>query len=590
MNPYLLLPLAACVTCAILAVGILARDSRHRTNRLAALLMIGTTVWAACEVLWNTADDPDAVLWLVRVSSIGWVAIGPAALNLFLDLTRSKSSRVYRLLPMLYGISGLFLVIALATPWMHESVVRTSWGWGYRFGPAYPPFYAFTVACLSGSIALGLRDLAGEGAPGERLQARALMVGIGIPLTVASLTDGLLPMLGWQPPRLGTVSFTALGAAFAWGVYRHGYSLLAPGDFASEILDTLPDGVALLRMDGRVRSANRGLGQLLGVPPQDLEQHRIDEWLQGHSLETHAEHEASLQTSEGPVPVSVSTAPLHDKQGGPIGLVLVLRDLREVIGLRSRLITSGRLAAVGQLAAGIAHEINNPLAYVNANLGALRAIVAGMAEKGEPGSAEARELIDESLEGIQRVAAIVRDVKSFSHAGVPERRAIDIAKLLDSVLRVAAPQLRYGRPVERRYGKAVAPVLGNPQELQQVFLNLVINAGQAVRGSQEIRLITRQQQDRVVVLVEDDGCGIPVQMLESVFDPFFTTKRVGEGTGLGLSIAHEIVRRHGGSLSVQSALGHGTSFRVELPIADGPADASGFSPSEAADPQGSRHH
>jgi signal transduction histidine kinase len=573
----------------MLAVGILARDSRHRTNRLAALLMIGTSLWAACEVLWNAADDPDHVLWLVRISSIGWIAIGPAALNLFLDLTRSTSSRGYRFLPALYGISAVFLVVALGTPWMHESVVRTSWGGGYRFGPAYPLFYAFTVACLSASIALGLRDLAAVGAPGERVQARALMVGIAIPLTVASVTDGLLPMLGWQPPRLGTASFTALGAAFAWGVYRDGYSLLAPGDFASEILDALPDGVALLRLDGRVRSANRGLGQLLGLPPQALEQHRIDEWLRSHSLDTDVDHEASLMTPNGDVPVSVSTAPLHDKQGGPIGRVLVLRDLREVMGLRSRLITSGRLAAVGQLAAGIAHEINNPIAYVNANLGALRAIVDGLTEKLEHGPSEAQELIDESLEGIQRVAAIVRDVKSFSHAGAPERRAIDIAKLLDAVLRVAAPQLRYGRPVERRYGKAVPAVLGDPQELQQVFLNLVINAGQAVRGDQEIRVITRHEHDRVIVLVVDVGCGIPDGMLESVFDPFFTTKRVGEGTGLGLSIAHEIVRRHGGALSVRSALGRGTSFRVELPIADGPGDGAEVSPSASASLPGSRH-
>ncbi len=574
MNPYLLLPLAACVTCAMLAVGILARDSRHRTNRIGAALMAGAALWAACEVIWNAADDPDVVLQLVRISAIGWVGIGPVALHLFSDLTRSKTSRVYRLLPMLYGISALFLLIDLTTPWMHAAVVRTSWGWGYRFGPAYPPFYAFTVACLAAAIALGLRDLAGEGAPGERRQAHVLMAGIAVPLVVASLTDGLLPLLGWQPPRLGTASFTVLGTAVAWGVYRHGYSLLAPGDFASEILEALPDGVALVRLDGRVRSANRGLGRLVGLAPQELEQRQIGEWLHGSSLATHTEHEASLQTAEGVIPVSVSSAPLHDKQGEPIGLVMVLRDLREVTGLRSRLITSGRLAAVGQLAAGIAHEINNPIAYVNANLCALRGLVEGMAEKLAEPPSEARELIDESLEGVQRVAAIVRDVKSFSHAGISERRAVDMAELLDAVLRVAAPQLRYGRRVERRYGSDVAPVLGDPQELKQVFLNLVINAGQAVRGDQEIRLVTRQEKDRVVVLVEDDGCGIPGEMLESVFDPFFTTKRVGEGTGLGLSIAYEIVRRHGGTLSVQSALGRGTRFRVELPA----AEVSGVAP------------
>lgn len=575
MNAYLLVPLLACATSAMLAVGVLARGSRRPASRQAAALIAGVAIWAACEVLWNAAHDPAVVLRLVRLSAVGWVAIGPAALHLFLELTGDARSRIRRWLPALYAVSAGLLLVGFVTPWMHTGVVRTGWGWGYRVGPAFALYFAFTVACLGAAIGIAIRDVRRSAGRGERSQARVLLVGIGVPTVVASLTDAFLPLLGQQPPRLGTISFTALCASIAWGVYERGYSLLVPGDFAAEILETLPDGVALVRLDGRIRSVNRGLARMLGLSAREVEQRAIGEWLPDVALDPArplGEHEASLSTRNGVVPVSVTTALLGDKQGDPIGLVLVLRDLRELATLRSRLVTSGRLAALGRLAAGIAHEINNPIAYVHANLGALRGLLDDATEKlpDEAGAAaeplrEAQELIEESLEGVQRVAAIVRDLRSFSHAGGGERRTVELAPLLDAVLRVAAPQLRHVGCVERRYGHDVPLVRGDPQELEQVFLNLVANAGQAVRGDQAIRVVTRRAGDRAVVLVEDDGRGIAPETLSSIFDPFFTTKRVGEGTGLGLSIAYQIVRAHGGELSVESAPGRGTTCRVELP-------------------------
>jgi C4-dicarboxylate-specific signal transduction histidine kinase len=245
--------------------------------------------------------------------------------------------------------------------------------------------------------------------------------------------------------------------------------------------------------------------------------------------------------------------------------VVVARDLREVVSLRSQLITSGRLAAVGELAAGIAHEINNPIAFVRSNLGALRALL-GRAEArlSAEEQGEGRELIGESLEGVDRVAAIVRDVKGFAHAGSPQPEAVELAPLLDSVLRVAGPELRHAR-VEVVHGE-VSAVRGAAQELKQVFLNLVVNAAQAVERGGAIRIHTREQGERALVSVDDQGCGIDGDTLERIFDPFFTTKPVGKGTGLGLSISYEIVRRHGGQMAVTSTPGRGTSVQVELPL------------------------
>ena len=576
MNFYLLLPLVACISSAMLTVAIVARGEGHRANRAGAVLTAGAAIWAFFEVVWNAADDPGVVLQLVKFSSLGWMAVGPLALHLFVELTGQPQRRFRRVLPALYAASLLFFAIDLATPWMHAAVVRTSWGWGYRFGPAYPPFYLFTVSCLSVGLVLGFREIRSSTSPGERRQARWLMLGIAVPLVVASATDGLLPLCGYQPPRLGTASFAFLGATIAWGFYRHGYSMLVPGAFAAEILRILPDGVALLRLDGRIRSVNAGMAQLAGVDARSLEGCAITELLPearlAHDTTLH-QQECALASRTGLLPVSVSTAVLRDKQSLPIGLVLVARDLREIASLRSRLVTSGRLAAVGQLAAGIAHEINNPIAYVRANLGSLRELLATMADKRQVAETlqaalrEGEELVDESLDGVERVAAIVRDVKSFSHAGGGPREVVELIPLLDAVLRVAAPQLRYGGRVERHYGE-IPPVLGDSQELKQVFLDLVLNASQAVAEQQAIRIETRREGDRVVVCVEDDGCGIPAELIGHIFDPFFTTRDIGEGAGLGLSIAYQIVRKHGGELSIDSVPGRGTRCRVELPAAE----------------------
>jgi len=576
VNAYLLLPLVACVSSTMLTMAILARDSRHSVNRIGAVLTSGAAIWAFCEVLWNSASNPSTVHWLVRVSSIGWVAIGPLGLHLFLEVTGAHETPLRRALPALYAVSAIFLAIALGTDWIHPGVERSYWGWAYQLGPAYGLFYVFTVSCLLVGLALGVRDVRSSTSPGERSQARLLMVGILVPLVVASLTDGLLPLFGVQVPRLGTASFTILGGTIAWAIHHYGYSLLVPGAFASEILGTLPDGVALLRLDGRVRSANSGMARLAGRSARQLQGLPLLERIRDLDRDPASEpceRECWLESwSAGAIPVSVSISVLRDKQHSPIGLVLVARDLREVANLRRRLLTAGRLAAVGELAAGIAHEINNPIAFVHANLGSLgklqQSIGALLPTNAPPelrdSLREGRELVEESLDGVDRVIAIVRDVKAFSHAGGGPREFVALNPLLDSVLRVARPQLGANTPIERHYGE-IPPVQGASPELMQVFLNLIINASHAVRDDEAIRLYTGLENGRVVVRIEDEGCGIEPGVLERVFDPFFTTKPVGDGTGLGLAISYRIVRDHGGDLGVDSQPGRGTCFRVELP-------------------------
>jgi PAS domain S-box-containing protein len=405
-------------------------------------------------------------------------------------------------------------------------------------------------------------------------------MGFGVlgSFALAGLTDGVLPMFGVQAPHIGAILHASVGGAIAWTFYRSGYPLLAPGLFAAEILDTLPDGVAMLSLDGRIRYGNSAIAKLLGHSTSELEGLNVRELihgLRGHPIDELTELECEFSTGGGDaVPVSLSSVALSDRQGSPFGVVLVARDLRELEALRGRLVVSGRLAAVGELAAGIAHEINNPLAYVRANLSLLRqhweSLGTELEKSGASGTcdeliAEGAEMIDESLEGVDRASAIVRDVKGLAHAGRGERTMADLNELLDGVLRMASPQLRVTASVEKQYG--LLPLIAcAPQELQQVFLNLVLNASQSISDRGKIQVRTEAQNRSVMVWIEDDGCGVDPDLLERIFDPFFTTKPVGEGTGLGLGIAHEIVRKHGGEIAIDSKPGRGTVVGVRLPI------------------------
>ena len=173
-------------------------------------------------------------------------------------------------------------------------------------------------------------------------------------------------------------------------------------------------------------------------------------------------------------------------------------------------------------------------------------------------------LFSESMEGLQRVIRIVKDLKDFSHVDTAEMQWANLEAGLDSTLNVVANELKYKVKIIKDYG-AIADIECLPFQINQVFLNLLVNAGQAIDAHGTITLRTRQDANNVWIEVEDSGQGIAAENLERIFDPFFTTKPIGSGTGLGLSLSYGIVKKHGGRLEVQSQLGQGTLFRIVLP-------------------------
>jgi PAS domain S-box-containing protein len=580
MSASVWVPLFGCVAAAAIAAAIVARDPGQKVNRLVALVLVASAHWSLCEVVWNLLDDPEQVVHWIRLSACGWIWMGPLSLHVYVELAQDARSRSRRLLRPAYACSAVGLVLYVATPWGVASAIPLDSGWSFRFGPAFPVAYLPTALCVGYVLWKWPRFFVRGSSPTERRLAVAVFASMALAMSVASTTDALLPALGHHVPRLGSTSLLALGIVVAWSVSRHGYFLLAPGAFAAEILETLRDGVALLGDDGRVRFCNAAFAELagrpaaalLGTPARDC----IPQLGELPPDEDVSSREMRMPREDGDrIPVDVASSRLWDGKRHVVGRVLALRDLREVAALRSRLVTSGRLAAVGELAAGIAHEINNPITFVRSNLIQLRARwteLAAALEKADagPGGAdgleEGEELIEESLEGIDRMASIVRDVRSFSHAGLGHAELADVNELLENAANVAS--LRYAVTVERCYGD-LPPVRCAPHQLRQVFLNLIFNALQAVGEAGRIRLVTQCQRDTVIVRVQDDGCGIEAGMIERIFDPFFTTRPAGEGTGLGLALCYQIVRNHGGDIAVESEPGRGTSFFVHLPSSAG---------------------
>jgi PAS domain S-box-containing protein len=576
MHPYVLISLLSALAAGMLAGAIWARDAANRGNQLAASLLLCAAFWSLCDVLSNSADDPATALEFVRWSCLGSIMIGPLALHLLLTLQPKLEPRYGRFLRFAYGSALVCAIAGVTTPALWLDVAPTRWGWageiGYGVAISWLVVIPLPVAALVDWFRLRDRKAKIDSWVG---------IAVGVPVAFATLTDFVLPHLEIHVPRLGSASLVTWGGIALWTVYRFRDPILAPHLFAREILGTLPDGVVLLRLDGTIRTANEKMAELVGTTATELMGRPIAEILVAHAVRrwsVHDERECQLVKKSGDsIPVSVDEAGLHDEDGNRLGKVLVIRDLREVVSLRSRLITSGRLAAVGQLAAGIAHEINNPIAYVRSNMNLLQeywGVVKTEFEKSAPGSVlekileDGGEMIEESGEGLSRVAAIVRDVGGFSRPSQVERENIDLNKLLDTAARVAHPQLRHRATLERRYGE-LPLVPCTAQELMQVFLNLLLNAAQSVEMVGTIRLVTEHDRDRVWIHVIDDGKGMDPETLERIFTPFFTTKPVGEGTGLGLSISHQIIEKHGGTIDVESTPGEGTTFRISLPVEDG---------------------
>jgi PAS domain S-box-containing protein len=374
-----------------------------------------------------------------------------------------------------------------------------------------------------------------------------------------------------------------------------------------QLFENLWDGVVIMDVDGRVVDWNASAQAMFGYTKDEVagipmaEALRANEpaelmraLLSGLQKNGKWAGEVVLHKKSGAECFCESHAvPLRDPQGKVLGNLVVHRDISDRRQLQAQLVVADRLSSLGTLAAGVAHEINNPLAFVSANLVYLREELAGL-QKDLPAERfkEFNQVLREAHEGAERIGHIVRDLKTFSRAedARPLQR-VDADAVLEFVLKMADGQIRHRAKLVKDLTPGLT-VRANDRQLGQVMLNLLINAAQAIPegnpGTHEVRVSCREEGANVVIEVRDTGVGIPPEALGRIFEPFYTTKPVGVGTGLGLSVSHGLVAAMGGTMKVDSELGKGSTFRVTLPADRLPAQALPSTPHFLSAPPGRR--
>jgi PAS domain S-box-containing protein len=418
----------------------------------------------------------------------------------------------------------------------------------------------------------------------DRLRSALILGGISAPIIAHSIH--LLGILSIDYPLTpGSFGITAL--LLVAGVQRYGLLEEAPV-VRRDVIDHLSDGLVLADASGVVIDVNPAAEAILGERVSALRGTRLEsalallqlaaneEELSGRlanlSVEQ-GEFSAELETGDGRV-IEMNAGAVRARDSHPAGRFLVFRDRSAQRRSERLLRRRQKLESVGILAAGVAHEVNNPLAFVRANLVHLQQLASLLDKQLETSdddpATELRELpevLEESLAGLDRIARIVEGLLRFSRLSSEGTAPVDLNDSVGEAIRFAALHRSQLVQVETRLAENLPRVEGCADRLVQVLLNLLLNAKQALAAQANGRIIveTRRSGDRVEVRIADNGPGVPEEIQELIFDPFFTTRGPGEGTGLGLSIAFDILREHNGTLEVSSQSGLGACFTVRLP-------------------------
>ena len=590
-----ILQAAATVLLAItVAVYIGLHPDRSAARAPLVGMLAALAAWSL-GVIWRLTAPDDASAF--AGFAFGWAGIVALPPLWVLLAARYARVRIFEQRPLLAGmvfVPSILAWLALASNDSHQLFYREF----TRTSQVRGPLFHAWVSCAYPAIFAGLVLFLRAARTAFRRQAWPRVAAVFAVLLLPIATS-LLFLFGFLP-----LDYDPTAAALGLAVL-----VLTLGIFRMQLLDTLPrarrdivahlrDGVLIADGDGRLLDANPAACTILGFPEGDIAGRTLRAALSGASrdptLADAIDTAIAALGSEGALaPTELVTAGgrrleitarcLDSGDGTPVGRLLVLRDRTEERKYEHLLLQAQKLETVGSLAAGVAHEVNNPLAFVRANLHQIDRLGALIAKRPEriaecerdiDDLAEMPQMIAECLDGIERIGRIVDAMRRFSRAPADDLGPIDLNEILREAIRLAELHRNRGVTVEAWLAEGLPAMQGSSQRLTQVFLNLLVNAKQALgeRSDGHITVRTRLVRDIVEVTIMDDGPGVPGAIRDRIFDPFFTTKGPEEGTGLGLSIAFDIVREHGGVLELKPGPRGGACFVAHLPSHAG-ADA-----------------
>jgi two-component system, NtrC family, sensor kinase len=378
-------------------------------------------------------------------------------------------------------------------------------------------------------------------------------------------------------------------------------------------MDCIGDIVVLVDSGGKIKRCNKALKEFTSLTYEQIVGMSWDELCGLNNLPSLDKVSSRMQIEhkESKRWFVYKTYPFTSREQNEItGFVITLHDFTQqkkvsdelekaytdLKATQAKVVQQEKMASIGQLAAGVAHEINNPMGFISSNLGTLGKYLDRLYEfinfislqtetivddqqrqeiaakrkalKVDYILDDAKELLKESLEGGSRVRTIVQNLKSFSRVDEAQFKLADINECLESTINIVWNELKYKTVLQKDLGN-IPMTKCYPQQLNQVFMNLLVNASQAIENQGEIGVKTWNDESEIFISVSDTGCGIPQEIVNRIFEPFFTTKEVGKGTGLGLSITYDIVKNHNGEIMVESSPGVGSKFTIRLPIVAG---------------------